>query len=116
MLSNSHSIEYAFDDLYIDVGGVRVNIYVSGSAELENDPGYGFFVRSITLNGDVPDQMPGAHVVSRFARKPAKVTLEANNLNAHTREPDLFAVLCDALYEDRGAKEAWQAEVEGEAA
>ena len=113
MLSNSHSIEHAFDDLYIEVGGVRVNICVSGSAELECDPGYGFVVKSITLDGTVPDKSKAASIFFGLQRKEAKVTIDANS---DDNAAEFFGLLCDALYDDRGAQEAWQREIDEEEA
>ena len=53
MLSDSHSIEYDFE-LQPVIGGVRLDSYFYGTAELANDGEYGFFVKAIWLDGTMP--------------------------------------------------------------
>ena len=109
MLSDSHSIEYDFE-LQPVIGGVRLDSYFYGTAELANDGEYGFFVKAIWLDGTMPS--PFAKGLGRRERKPATVKLDqASPLNSAI-EGHLFLLLRDALYEDEAAQEAWAAERE----
>lgn len=116
MLSSSHSIDYEFEDLYITIGGVRVNVYVSGSAELENDPGYTFVVKSITLDGTIKDRSQPVAMFLGAMRREATVTLPRPDKSDVSAEACMFRLLESGLNDDRGAIEAWQREVEEAAA
>lgn len=112
-ISDQHSIEYEFEELSPTVGGVCLDIYISGTAELANDPGYHFYVRSITLDGTMLEtfRKPGRLTRDRIK---ATVTLSRPQADDHSVEAVLFRLIEAAIYEDECALEAWR--MEGEAA
>lgn len=110
-ISDQHSIEYQFEELRPTVGGVCLDIYISGAAELANDPDYQFFVRSITLDGTVLEAFRKPGRLSRDRIK-ATVTLRRPVAGDHSVEAVLFRLIEAAIYEDECALEAWRMESE----
>lgn len=111
-ISDQHSIEYDFEELQPVIGGVRLDTYISGRAELASDPSYTFYVKSITLDGSVPDMAKRASMYFGRPRKPAKTTLYRRAADDMSAEAHLFRLIEAAIYEDAHAIAAWQAEVE----
>lgn len=56
--SDSWSYEHEFEELEIEIDGILVGEF-SGVAELATDPGYTFYVKSITLSGTRYERRPG---------------------------------------------------------
>lgn len=105
-ISDQHSTDYEFADLQIEVGGVRLDSYIYGSAELASDPGYSFYVKSITLPGSTLEPFPKPGRLSRD-RIEASVTIKRPAPDDMTPYAVLFRLLEAAIYSDRAASEAW---------
>lgn len=109
-LSDSHSIEFAFECLDIEVDGLMF-AEVSGSAELAlNDPRDGdFYVKHIVLNGDRYRKIGPYATIKK--RDPSKIHLWRVN-ESRTFQSHLFRAIEAALYRYQPALDAWQAELE----
>jgi hypothetical protein len=105
-ISDQHSTDYGFSDLQIEVGGVRLDSYIYGSAELASDPGYTFYVKSITLPGSTLEPFPKPRRLSRD-RIEAKLTLTKPSATDVSTNAVLFRLLEAAIYSDPAASEAW---------
>ena len=111
-LADSHSIEYRFEDLAIEIAGVRIDTGICGTAVIASDPGYEFFVAAITLDGTTLAPFPKPGRLSRD-RIPAILRLKEPQIGDTSPTADLFRILRNAIENDPGAMEAWQAEVDG---
>lgn len=111
-ISDQHSITYHFEDVRPTIGGVRLDNGFFGAAELSADPGYTFYVRSIVLNGTVPDKLARPTLFGGRPRKSVVAVLTRPAKDDTSPEAVLFRLIEDAIYEDSDAAEVWQAEVE----
>jgi len=111
-LADSHSIEYRFEDLAIEVADIRIDTGICGMAVLASDPDYTFFVASITLDGTTREPFSKPGRLSRD-RIPAILRLKEPQIGDTSPTADLFRILRDAIEADPGAMEAWQTEVDG---
>lgn len=111
-ISDHHSVEYDFEELQPVIGGVRLDTYISGRAELACDPGYSFYVRSITLDGTVKDMSRRSPLFGGEYRRDAKVTITTPADDDHSEDAALFRLIAKVIDEDEKAHEAWRAEVE----
>lgn len=111
-ISAQHSITYHFEDVRPTIGGVRLDNGFFGTAELASDPGYTFYVRSIVLNGTVPDKLAPRPMFGLRPRKNVVAVLTKPKADDASPEAVLFRLIEDAIYEDSDAAEVWQAEVE----
>jgi len=111
-LADSHSIEYRFEDLAIEIAGVRIDTGICGTAVLTSDPGYTFAVTAITLDGTTLAPFPRPGRFWRY-RIPAILRLKEPQIGDTSPTADLFRILRDAIEADPGAMEVWQTEVDG---
>lgn len=110
-LSDQHAVTYDFEELQPVIGGVRMDIYITGTAELAHDPSYGtFYVKSITLPGSVKDMMARPSLFGGRPRKPVPFTMLRRADHDSSLEAHLFRLIEAAIYEDEKAIEAWNAE------
>ena len=111
-LSDTHTIEHDFSDLQPVIGGIRLDLYINGTAELENDPVQMFAVRSITIPGDVLDLSARPRLFGSRARKNVDCVLTRPEASDHSPEAVMFRLLETAIYEDQDAIDAWHSEME----
>lgn len=110
-LADSHSIEYRFEDLAIEIAGVRIDTGIRGTAVLVSNPSYTFFVASITLDGTTREPFPKPGRIS-LDRIPTVLRLDEPPFDDIGPRAILFRILRGAIEADPGAMEAWQAEVD----
>ena len=108
-LSDSHAIEHRFEDLSIEIAGVRIDTGICGTAILASDPGYEFFVASITLDGTTREPFPKSGRLSRD-RIPAGLRLNEPPAGDTSPNAVLFRILRDAIENSPEAVEAWRDE------
>mgnify|MGYP006372460083 FL=1 len=101
--------EYPLEDLSITVGGIRIDTCFSGSAELAEDTGYEFYVKSILLDGRQQNTLPSPFIPRR-SWVDAKLLLERGA--GSPEEQALFKLISDALYADEAACNHWRSERE----
>lgn len=109
-LSDSHAIEHRFEDISIEISGVRIDSGFCGTAILRADPGYEFYVSEITLNGRVREPFPKPGRLSRD-RIPAVLRLDDPPIGDTSQNAVLFRILRDAIENSPEAMEAWRDEV-----
>lgn len=113
MISDQHSIEYEFERLRVPIGNIGIDIYISGSAELANDPVGGWCgVRRIILPGDTPDMMARPSLFLGRPRKSVDLILDRPKDTDHSPQANLFRLIAAAIDDDERAKDAWLAEIE----
>lgn len=108
-LADSHSIEYRFEDLAIEVAGIRIDTGICGMAVLASDPGYEFFVASITLDGTTFEPFPKPGRISRD-RISAVLRLDRPADGDTSDNAALFRIVRDAIENSRDALERWRDE------
>lgn len=108
-LADSHSIEYRFEDLTIEIAGVRIDTGICGTAILASDPGYEFFVASITLDGTTFEPFPKPGRISRD-RISAVLRLDRPADGDTSDNAVLFRIVRDAIENSPEALERWRAE------
>jgi hypothetical protein len=108
-LSDSHAIEHRFDDLAIEIAGIRIDTGICGTAVLASDPGYEFFVASIVLDGTTFEHFPKPGRLSRD-RIPAVLRLDEPPSGDVSQNAVLFRILRDAIENSPEAVEAWRDE------
>lgn len=101
------SVEYPFEDLGLDFGGVLAGSF-TGMAELAEDPGYDhFYVKSIVLDAVRNERKPGSYFTTP---KPWKLTLD--RFTATGFEADLFKQIARLIEADSHASEKFHADRE----
>lgn len=108
---NDWSCEYEFDELEIELDGVRVGSF-RGIAELADNGDGQFYVRAITLDGEkvVKVRRPLGNL--KTIRTPGHVRLQrAPYDGAGTLSQHLYKAIEASLYADTGAAEFFAAEV-----
>lgn len=108
-LADSHAIEFKFEDLAIEVAGVRIDTGICGTATLASDPGYEFFVASITLDGTTFEPFPKPGRISRD-RISAVLRLDRPADGDTSDNAALFRIVRDAIENSRDALERWRDE------
>ena len=108
-LSDSHAIEFKFEDLTIEIAGVRIDTGICGTAVLASDPGYAFFVASITLDGTTFEPFPKPGRISRD-RISAVLRLDSPADGDVSNSAALFRIVRDAIENSPQALERWCAE------
>lgn len=108
-LTDSHSIEYRFEDLAIEIAGVRIDTGICGMAVLASDPGYEFFVASITLDGTTFEPFPKPGRFWRY-RIPAVLRLDEPPSGDTSQNAALFRIVRDAIENSPEALERWRTE------
>lgn len=108
-LADSHSIEFKFEDLAIEIAGIRIDTGICGTAVLANDPGYEFFVASITLGGTTFEPFPKPGRISRD-RISAVLRLDCPADDDTSDNAALFRILRDAIENSPEALERWRDE------
>ncbi|TDR27766.1 hypothetical protein [Aquamicrobium defluvii] len=111
-ISDQHSIEFEFKELQPSIGGVRLDIYISGVAELAADPGYQFYVKSIRLDGTTPDKFARPTLFGGRPRKAAITIINKPAKGDTSLEAQIFRWLESAIYDDELALRAWASEFE----
>ena len=107
----SWSCEYNFTELAIEVNGIECGQF-AGVAILEHDEGYeGFYVRSITLDGEKVTKFRTTLGNLKTLRKPFTVSLKSPHYGrADTHSQHLYAALEKALYASDEADQFFHAE------
>ena len=108
-LADSHSIEYRFEDLAIEVDGVRIDTGICGTAVLVSDPGYEFFVASVALDGTTFEPFPKPGRISRD-RISAVLRLDRPADGDTSDNAALFRIVRDAIENSPEALERWRNE------
>lgn len=105
-LADSHAIEFKFEDLAIEIAGVRIDTGICGTAVLAADPGYEFFVASITLDGTTFEPFPKP---GRLRREIIKTVLRLDRpADGDTSDnAALFRIVRDAIENSPEAFERW---------
>lgn len=112
-IADSHSLQFEFEELEIEEGGVFFG-YLFGTAELAlNDARHGdFYVAHIALRGDRFIAQPSALRPDRRQRVPGYLALTPPAKDCRTFAAHLFRAIETALYASEAAAAAWAAEME----
>lgn len=108
-LADSHAIEFKFEDIAIEIAGVRIDTGICGTAVLASDPGYEFFVASIALDGATFEPFPKPGRISRD-RISAVLRLDRPADGDTSDNAALFRIVRDAIENSRDALERWRDE------
>ena len=108
-LADSHAIEFKFEDLTIEIAGVRIDTGICGTAVLVADPGYEFFVASVALDGTTFEPFPKPGRISRD-RISAVLRLDRPADGDTSNSAALFRIVRDAIENSPEALERWRAE------
>lgn len=108
-LADSHAIEFKFEDLTIEIAGVRIDTGICGTAVLASDPSYTFFVASITLDGTTFEPFPKPGRISRD-RISAVLRLDRPADGDTSDNAALFRIVRDAIENSPDALERWRNE------
>lgn len=108
-LADSHAIDFKFEDLTIEIAGVRIDTGICGTAVIASDPGYEFFVASIALDGTTFEPFPKP---GRLRREIIKTVLRLDRPadGDVSNNAALFRIVRDAIENSRDALERWRAE------
>lgn len=111
---DNFSVEYQFEEIEIEDGGVHFGSFW-GTAELGiNDPAdRDFFVKHLAISGQKRErQMRGGYELSFMKRAPAVLLIRRPASDDRTFTAHLFRKIETALYASREAKEWFASEME----